>query len=100
MEAVDQTTGPQLAIQVDRAPPPPSPAATGERLEVLPARLARAAPKPPIVEAETSEAEPERAMAPIDCAAPVNGYEARICYEAGLDDSAPAETQLYGYEGD
>lgn len=100
MEAVVQSAGPQLAIQVDRPAPPAAPAATSERLEVLPARLARAAPRPPVVQAEITEAEPERALAPIDCAAPVNGYEARICYEAGLDDSAPAETQLYGYEDD
>src|SRR5262245_16295046 len=45
MEAVVQTasTGPQLAIQVDRAAPPPAapPVRKSERLEVLPARLAQ-----------------------------------------------------------
>jgi hypothetical protein len=47
---------------------------------------------------QVAEAAPEQALAPIDCAAPANGREARTCDEAAFDDSAPADTQLYGDE--
>ncbi len=95
MAAVSQTpsVGPQLAIQVDPAPAPPAPApvAKAERLEVLPAELARAAPKPPPAPAVYRETRADAFDEPaIDCGAPADRHEARICRDIGfLDDAEP-----------
>lgn len=93
MEPVRQTpSGPELAIQVDPAKPPPAPppVTKSERLEVLPAELAKAAPKPPpVIRTAYRERAPTFDEAPIDCSAPADRHEARICRDIGFSDEAP-----------
>jgi len=83
----------QLAIVVNHPAPAPIPRSS-DKLEVLPARLAAAAPSPVVVKARASEgdeavgADDADEAPPIDCAAPANGHEARICDDIGF---GPAE---------
>ena len=88
MEPVRQTDGPQLAIEVQRRlPPAPVPALKSTPLEVLPAEMVQAAPRAPIVPVVQRREPIERPMveddAPIDCGAPADDHEARICRDIG-----------------